>query len=71
MNAEAQNEYNRRRLEALGIAESIVMRLQELARGPVVNWGHVGDFASARDALQEIEDRLYSKGEYAPENVAR
>lgn len=69
MNTEAQIEYNRRRLEALGIAESIVMRLQELARGPAVNWGHVGNLASARDDLLEIEDRLFSKGEYAPENV--
>lgn len=71
MTTEAQREYNRRRLESLGIAESIVMRLRELTNEPRVHWGHVGDLARTRDALQEIEDRLFSKGEYAPENVAR
>ena len=30
-----------------------------------INWGHVGDIAETRKALQEITDRLFSEGEYA------
>jgi hypothetical protein len=35
------------------------------------NWGHVGDMEYLCQQLREIEDRLYAKGEYAPENAAR
>ena len=30
-----------------------------------ITWGHVGDIASTRKALQELSDRLFSEGEYA------
>lgn len=30
-----------------------------------IDWGHVGDIAETRKALQEISDRLFSEGEYA------
>ena len=30
-----------------------------------INWGHVGDIAETRKALQELSDRLFSEGEYA------
>ena len=30
-----------------------------------ITWGHVGDIAETRKALQEISDRLFSEGEYA------
>jgi hypothetical protein len=30
-----------------------------------INWGHVGDIGSTRQALQELSDRLFSEGEHA------
>ena len=30
-----------------------------------INWGHVGDIEWTRRSLQEINDRLFSEGEYA------
>ena len=30
-----------------------------------ITWGHVGDIAETRKALQELSDRLFSEGEYA------
>jgi hypothetical protein len=71
MNHEVRNEYARRRLEALGIAESIAMRLRKLDAVPGVNWGHIGDMAAMCHDLRQIEDRVYGTGEYAPDNVAR
>jgi len=32
-----------------------------------LNWGHVGDIAETERQLQEIADRLFLEGEYAPE----
>lgn len=61
-----------RRLEALGIAESICMRLQQaiLNDNGTASFS-AGEYADMARTLTEIEDRLYSKGEYAPANVAR
>ncbi len=30
-----------------------------------LHWGHVGDIAETREALQGISDRLFSEGEHA------
>jgi hypothetical protein len=30
-----------------------------------ITWGHVGDIASTRKALQELSDRVFSEGEHA------
>ena len=30
-----------------------------------IDWGHVGDIAETRKALQELSDRLFSEGDYA------
>ncbi len=30
-----------------------------------IHWGHVGDIASTRQALQDLSDRLFNEGEYA------
>jgi len=32
-----------------------------------IRWGHVGDMVETRRQLQEISDRLFAAGEYAPE----
>jgi hypothetical protein len=71
MNTEASHTYRSRYLEALGLAESIAMAIKERAVTGTENWGNVGDMAHLCEQLREIEDRLYAKGEYAPENAAR
>jgi hypothetical protein len=71
MTTEASHAYRSRHLEALGLAESIVMAIKERAATGTENWGNVGDMAHLCEQLREIEDRLYAKGEYAPENAAR
>jgi hypothetical protein len=59
-----------RRLEALGIAESIAMRLREaiLNENGTARF-NACEYADMARTLGDIEDRLYRKGEYAPENV--
>ena len=59
-----------RQLEALGIAESIAMRLRQIIGGEWTDRRTADEYADMAITLREIEDRLYSKGEYAPENVA-
>jgi len=59
-----------RRLEALGIAESIAMRLRDIGSGLSNDRRTADEYADMARTLSEIEDRLYRKGEYAPENVA-
>ena len=59
-----------RRLEALGIAESIAMRLRDIVSGSLTDRRTADEYADMARTLSEIEDRLYRKGEYAPENVA-
>lgn len=74
MNAEATNEYRRQMLYALGLAESIAMKIRadrDAAASKPVTWNHVGDATHLQEQLQDIEDRLFKCGEYAPENVAR
>ena len=74
MNAEATNEYRRQMLYALGLAESIAQKIKadrDAAATKPVNWGHVGDSTYLQEQLQDIEDRLFGCGEYAPNNVAR
>jgi hypothetical protein len=59
-----------RRLEALGIAESIAMRLRDIISGEWADRRTADEYADMARTLREIEDRLYSKGEYAASNVA-
>ena len=33
-----------------------------------LTWGHVGDMAETERELQQIADRLFGEGEFAPEN---
>ena len=58
-----------RLLEALGIAESIAMMLRDIGQGLVRDNRTSCEYADMARTLGEIEDRLYRKGEYAPENV--
>jgi hypothetical protein len=58
-----------RLLEALGIAESIAIRLRSLMATASQHARYAGEYADIARTLGDIEDRLYSKGEYAPENV--
>lgn len=65
MNIDTRN----RQLEALGIAEGIAMRLRQIVNGEWADNRTACEYADMARTLGEIEDRLYSKGEYAPENV--
>jgi hypothetical protein len=58
-----------RLLEALGIAESIAMRLRLIMADDAKSGRYAGEYADMARTLGDIEDRLYRKGEYAPENV--
>ena len=58
-------------LEALGIAESIAMRLRQIGDGDCNDRRNACEYADLARSLREIEDRLYHKGEYAPENAVR
>lgn len=60
-----------RRLEALGIAESIAMRLRDIVSGSLTDRRTADEYADMARTLREIEDRLYRKGEYASDNVAK
>lgn len=74
MNAEATNQYRRQMLYALGLAESIAQKIKadrDASATKPVTWGHVGDATYLQEQLQDIEDRLFRCGEYAPNNVAR
>jgi hypothetical protein len=61
----------RRRLEAIRIAESIAMRLRDIGTGLSTDRRTAEEYADMARTLRDIEDRLYRKGEYASENVAR
>lgn len=65
MNIDTRN----RLLEALGIAEGIAMRLRQIVNGEWADNHTACEYADMARTLGEIEDRLYQKGEYAPENV--
>ena len=65
MNTDTRN----RLLEALGIAEGIAMRLRQIVNGEWTDNRTACEYADMARTLGDIEDRLYSKGEYAPENV--
>ena len=62
----------KRRLEALGIAESISMRLREaiLNENGTARF-NACEYADMARTLTDIEDRVYHTGEYAPENIGR
>jgi hypothetical protein len=62
-------DYDTRKLvEALGrIAESIAMRLRDMATSKAGERWTESEFGDVARTLEEIENRLYRKGEYAPE----
>ena len=75
MTNEATIQYRRECLYVIGFLESItadVRRDYEAASAgsKQFTWGHVGEMKDIYRTLSDIEDRLYRKGEYAPENVA-
>ena len=75
MNTEATNDYGRECSYAVGILESLTMKIrrdyEDVAAGrKQFTWGHVGEMKDICRTLSDIEDRIYSKGEYAPENAS-
>lgn len=58
-----------RLLEALGIAESIAMMLRDIGQGLVRDNRTSCEYGDMARTLKDIEDRLYRKGEYAPESI--
>jgi hypothetical protein len=76
MNTEATNDYGRQCSYAVGLLESMTIKIrgdyEDVASGRrQFTWGHAEQMKDICRQLSEIEDRLWSKGEYAPENVAR
>jgi hypothetical protein len=74
MNTEATNDYGRQCSYAVGMLESLTMKIrrdyEDVAAGrKQFTWGHVGEMKDICRTLSDIEDRIYSKGEYAPENA--
>lgn len=67
MNTDTKNH----QIEALSIAESIAMRLRDIIGGEWTDRRTSCEYADMARTLRELEARLYCKGEYAPENVAR
>ena len=63
-------DLRRRQIEALGIAESIAMRLRQILDGQCKSGRYPEEYADIARDLNDIEDRLYGKGEYATESVA-
>ena len=75
MNTEATNDYGRQCSYAVGMLESLTMKIrrdyEDVAAGrKQFTWGHVGEMKDICRTLSDIEDRIYSKGEYAPENAS-
>ncbi len=56
-----------RLVEALGIAESIAMRLRDMATIRAGDRFTADEYADMARTLGDIEDRLYCTGEYATE----
>ena len=79
MNTESTIEYARQCSYAVGMLEGILQKVRmDYADAVSVRpdrssfgWGSVGDMQHLCQQLREIEDRLWTKGEYAPKNVAR
>jgi hypothetical protein len=46
------------------------MRLRDIGTGLSTDLRTAEEYADMARTLGEIEDRLYRKGEYAPENIA-
>jgi hypothetical protein len=75
MNNEIKNEHARQSLYAIGLLESILGQLKAtkdaVSSGKEqATWGDVEELKSILPTLQDIEDRIYGCGEYAPENRA-
>ena len=60
-----------RQLDALSIAQSIELRLRQIVNGEWSDSRTDGEYADMARTLRDINDRLYGRGEYAAENVAR
>ena len=65
----ALDAYMDHRTAALALVERIHDAIENHDDADVegLNWGHVGDITETERQLQEIADRLFLEGEYAPE----
>lgn len=76
MNTEATNDYGRQCSYVVGILESLAMKIRSdyedvAASRKQFTWGHAEQMKDIYRQLSEIEDRIWCKGEYAQENVAK
>lgn len=62
---EQQQELKQETRHAVGMLESIIIKIKQNAEIENPNWGHVGDINSLAEQLQDLEDRVYQCGEYA------
>ena len=67
----ARNAYRAHQVAALALLARIRDALEDgAAPAPEeLNWGHVGDMAETERELQQLADRLFGEGEFAPENA--
>jgi hypothetical protein len=66
----ALDAYMGYQIDALALSERIAEGIEsnDLVPAPEqINWGHAGDMNEIRRMLQEISDRLFCEGDYAPE----
>jgi hypothetical protein len=70
----AATKYHEARNEAIALLSSIQWKVENRKGSGLTesaSWGDAEQMAHLCRQLREIEDRLYRKGEYAPDNAAR
>ena len=66
----AHDAYVAHHTAALALLRRIGDALENDGAAPVpeeIDWGHVGDMAETERELQQLADRLFGEGEFAPE----
>lgn len=62
---EEEKALKRETIHAIGMLESIIIKIKKTSERENPNWGHVGDIKHLAEQLQDLEDRVYQCGEYA------
>lgn len=60
----ASQDYAALRQEAVRLARRILTDLDSDTEPAGVHWGHVGDMATVRRALRDVNDQMFGEGEH-------